>query len=422
MNRRSTTQMTKRLLAAAGLALVAQLSQAGPTKILFIGNSFTHGNAEPTLHYNAANVRDLNGGGRGGVPGIFKKLTDVVGLSYEVSMEAVSAQSLNYHYTAQISLIGSAKFDVVAMQDYSTLDIGTPGNPASLYANSKLIEQYIHQTAKNINANPNARVYLTATWARADQVYSTPGGYWNGTSIEKMNGDLHSAYYEAAAQDLNIAGINPVGDAFLMAVKNGVADRNPYDGIDGGKINLWNTDYYHASAWGSYLEALTIFTKITGRDPRTLGYDEAAIGLGVTAAQATSLQNIAYQAVQFDLPKAIGISGVPSGRCVDAPKTTDTSTLLLWTCTGSSNQQMIRRSNGTVEVHGRCLDVANGTTLALWICNGGGNQQWRFNADGTIVNVQTGLCLDVKGGGIDNNTPLQVWTCNNGAHQRWAIR
>jgi hypothetical protein len=299
MQYRFPTRAVKWLFVSSGLALVAQVSQAAdPTTILFIGNSFTHGNYQPTLSYNAANVHDLNGTGYGGVPGIFKQLTDQAGLNYDVSIEAVSGQSLQYHYNNKLAQIGSESWDDVVMHDYSTLNPSAAGNPASLYTYSKLLEQYIHG-GSNANANPDANVYLMETWARADQVYNTPGGYWNGTSIEKMGADLHNAYYNAAAQDPGFTGVIPVGDSFLLAIHSGVADSNPYDGIDPGKVNLWNVDSYHASAWGSYLEALMDFGQITGLDPRAVGAaDKAAKDLGISASQAVALQNIAYQELQ----------------------------------------------------------------------------------------------------------------------------
>ena len=34
-------------------------------------------------------------------------------------------------------------------------------------------------------------------------------------------------------------------------MQTGVADPNPYDGIEAGKVNLWTHDHYHASTHGS---------------------------------------------------------------------------------------------------------------------------------------------------------------------------
>lgn len=55
-------------------------------------------------------------------------------------------------------------------------------------------------------------------------------------------------------------------------------------------------DSHHASAWGSYPEALTVFGQVTGPDPRSLGANEAdATALGMSSGQALALQSMAYQ-------------------------------------------------------------------------------------------------------------------------------
>ncbi|WP_077034505.1 PEPxxWA-CTERM sorting domain-containing protein [Pelomonas sp. KK5] len=59
-------------------------------------------------------------------------------------------------------------------------------------------------------------------------------------------------------------------------------------------------DSYHASAWGSYLEALTDFGQVTGLDPRSLGAGEtAATALGISGTQAVALQSLAYEQLQI---------------------------------------------------------------------------------------------------------------------------
>jgi hypothetical protein len=272
-------------------------NQSSPTpakQILFIGNSFFHGEFEPTQHFNAANVVDLNGTGYGGVPGIFKQLTVDAGLNYSATIEAVSGQSLQYHYQNKLPLIGSKPFDVVVMADYSTLDQADPGNPAKLLKYSKLLEQYVHG-GTNPHPNPNARVFLMGTWARADQLYNTPGGHWYGQTVEQMATDLQNAYLQATAQDPVIEAVIPVGEADARAVTEGVADRNPYDNVVDGLVKVWNVDNYHASAWASYLEALVLFGRITGLDPRILSPDGAAPkGLGLTSVQASAAQTVAW--------------------------------------------------------------------------------------------------------------------------------
>ena len=56
--------------------------------------------------------------------------------------------------------------------------------------------------------------------------------------------------------------------------------------------------------YGSYLEALTIFGKITGLDPRSLGADEtAAAQLGITQAQVRVMQQLAFEQLAAPVPE-----------------------------------------------------------------------------------------------------------------------
>ncbi|MDR7269658.1 hypothetical protein J2X20_002287 [Pelomonas saccharophila] len=263
-------------------------SAQSPHRILFVGNSFLHGHMPPVLYYNAARVTDLNGTGYGGVPGVFKQLADDAGLHVEVASELVSGQTLQFHLNDKRALLTSRPWDIVVLQEYSTLSPQRPGDATTFIAAAGRLEAAVH------GVNPAARVYLLETWARADQVYRTPGGRWAGRTLEAMQGDLHAAYAQAMARAACIAGVLPVGDAALRAVLEGVADRNPYDGIDAGKSNLWGDDSYHLSAWGSYLEALVIFGRLSGLDPASLGGARAAgRDLGLTAAQIEAAQAVA---------------------------------------------------------------------------------------------------------------------------------
>jgi hypothetical protein len=136
-------------------------------------------------------------------------------------------------------------------------------------------------------------IRIMATWPRADQVY-LPKGAWYGKPIEAMAHDIRNGYDRAAAETAGITVV-PVGDAWMLAMRSGIADSNPYDGIDADKINLWTYDAYHASTYGYYLEALVLFGSITGRDPRSLGTNECSgFELGLSGAQVGALQQVAF--------------------------------------------------------------------------------------------------------------------------------
>lgn len=231
-------------------------AQAPLVKILFVGNSYTFARVAPALQYNAANVKDLTAGFNaidatgtnsfpvgsgvapnpcatpgtgcfephnwGGVPGIFKRLTDQDKLNYEVSLSTRNAATLRGQFlnTANANWdlrgnIAKDKWDIVVVQAQSDEPLAAGkaknGNFVSFSTYLDRIEQYIHvgtggttteseifgslanctaaTTANppgpglsaancgttrvipaNANANPNAAVYLFQSWARPDMV------------------------------------------------------------------------------------------------------------------------------------------------------------------------------------------------------------------------------------------------------------
>jgi hypothetical protein len=269
--------------------LVSWSTLASATDILFIGNSFTFAAGSIVRTWHADFVNDLNAQGIGGMPALFKAFTLQAGLKYDVSLETQGGVGIDWHLQNKLGVIDQRPWDIVVMHGYSTLDQKKPGDPATLIASTK-------QMAKVLaNRNPNVDVRLMATWTRADQTYEAKGA-WYGKSIAAMGGDVRAGYDQAAASAAPIVkGVIPVGDAWLRAMQSGLADPNPYDGIEPGQLDLWADDHYHASRYGSYLEALVVFGAITGRDPRSLGENEcAAFEFGLTTSQASALQQIAF--------------------------------------------------------------------------------------------------------------------------------
>ncbi len=302
-----------RLTAALVATALMQSSPAGSAtslSILFIGNSFTFAAGSPVHYYRADTVTDLNGEGIGGVPALFESFTRQAGLDYEVSLETRGGSGLDFHLAEKADVIGRRGWDKVVMHGYSTLDSAKPRDPAKLIATSARMAALLRQK------NPKVEIYLMSTWSRADQVYPAAGA-WAGTAIGVMARDVRAAYDKAAAEAAATA-VLPVGEAWIRAIDAGIADANPYDGIDAGKVDLWTYDHYHGSTYGYYLEALVIFGGITGRDPRSLGAAECSgFELGLSRAQVTALQQVAFDqlAVAGTIKAAPSASTATPARC-----------------------------------------------------------------------------------------------------------
>ncbi len=398
------------LLCAAALA--PGRAWADPVSVLFVGNSFTHGRYDPARNDNSGfdsgpgaasgpHVHDLlclsaatcsaaesvaatdpdsaaypplavtlrqkldylaatpaalyaETGPFGGVPGVFLQLTRDAGLSYDVSILAVSAatlagKSLNGS-AANSALIGSARWDRVVLQDQSFeplpatvlvdgQSVATRGDPASFQAGvAGLVAKIDAADAAAGRAAIPVTLYETQPIAsygyvsgRVDApIYgsstSAPGGlnapYVGAANpVAQMAADLHQAYLAAAARwnAANPAGsrldVALAGDAWVSAMALRVAQFDPFLPVEpGGEVDLWDGDAllacctapigYHPSAYGAYLDALVLFARITGHSPLVGAGGQAARMLGVGPAVALQLQLAAAATVVAGGPVA----------------------------------------------------------------------------------------------------------------------
>ncbi len=277
-------------VAAALMAVAWGSAEAQQSRtILFIGNSFTFGYGSAARHWRANTVTDLNHEGIGGVPALFEAFTEQMGLSYDVYLETRGGSAFDFHLQEKRAEITSRPWDVVVAHSFSTLDRDAPNDPTDLLVTGRQLADLMR------GVNPAVELYVTATWSRPDMVY-VAGTPWHGTSIEVMGRDVDRAYDRLAAEVPGVKAVNPVGEAFNRAMATGVADRNPYDGIDVGKVDLWTWDHYHASSYGYYLHALVVFGNVTGVDPKALGRGECSgYELGMSPDEVAALQQVAHE-------------------------------------------------------------------------------------------------------------------------------
>ena len=304
--------MKKLSVAVAVVLLVSGSAVAAGPSVLFIGNSFLFGSGSAVRFYRADTVTDLNHEGIGGVPALFKSFAQQSGLDFDVALETRGGSGLDFHLANKLTEIGSRPWDNVVMHGFSLLDAEKPRDPAKLIATSTQMAELLR------GKNPKVNIFLISTWPRADNVYPEKGA-WHGQSVEVMGKDVRAAY-DQAAKGAGIKTVIPVGESWLRAMQSGVADSNPYDGIEAGKLNLWTYDSGHASTHGYYLQALMIFGTLTGKDPRSLGDSEcSAYELGMSRAETKSLQQIAFDQlgsmVKTPAPPAATQKPAPARRC-----------------------------------------------------------------------------------------------------------
>jgi hypothetical protein len=155
----------------------------------------------------------------------------------------------------------------------------------------------------------------------------------------------------------------------------------------------------------------------------------------ILAALVAGLGSLLPQAALAAPPKGPGViasgpivaADSESPKCVaDAGNASSNDTpVTIWDCRSDAAQTWAFETDGTVRVHGKCLDIfqqgrGNRTQLELWACTGRGNQQW-WRDNGSLVNPASGKCLDDPRFNTTNGTRLIIYTCNGGANQRWGL-
>ena len=203
-------------------------------------------------------------------------------------------------------LIGGTNAECAAITGASTGTCGTLRNiPANAYA-SAATELYLYQTWARPNLVNAPFTTVTDPVTGAISFTDTPAtSYYD--SLGAMTDDLRDAYRLAATLagadgSGGVIGIAPVGESFMRAINDGIATPDMYAANAGsdGLIDLWFDDGTHASKYGSYLSALTLFGTLTGLNPALLGASEiAAAELGIRAADAVRLQRIASEQLGF---------------------------------------------------------------------------------------------------------------------------
>lgn len=213
---------------------------AGP-RVLFVGNSLTYVNDLPLV------VRALSKAAR-------------ADSAIRVGMVAYPDYSLEDHWArgdAQRAIASSGPWDVVVLQQ----------GPSSLESSRALLVDFASRYA-----------------AVARAAHATPAMYAVWPTIDRQQDFDRSAESYRIAADSVHALLFPVGDAWRAAWKRDAS------------LQLYASDGLHPSTEGTYLAALVIVQRLTGRSPlgmpASLAFDDGTRFV-INPAHAATLQQAA---------------------------------------------------------------------------------------------------------------------------------
>ncbi len=131
------------------------------------------------------------------------------------------------------------------------------------------------------------------------------------------------------------------------------------------------------------------------------------------------------------LPGATELVSKSSGRCLDVSGASNISgtKMIIWDCHGAGNQQFVGTANNELRLSSdtsMCVDIpensANGSSIQISKCDLSQHQQFNRLSNGAYQGVQSGLCLDVKGGISTGGTDVIAYSCNGNGNQTWTRR
>lgn len=246
-----------KVILGAALFVMACLPSAPPTEpysahtkhVLFVGNSLTYTND---------------------MPGVFRDLAIAGGYDVGVTTLAYPNVALIDFMTDgnAIATIGNGGWDYVVLQQGTT---SVPICRDTLVLAAQLMDPYIRRGG--------GKPALMMSWP--------------SSSRQQVFPNVHDSF-ALAAQTVNGLFL-PVGDAWLEAWK-----LNP-------GLSLYGSDGYHPSQLATYLGALVIYEKLTGKDARQLPVD---IRVGndrflLPAATVRQLQEAAHAANLLLVPPVV---------------------------------------------------------------------------------------------------------------------
>jgi Ricin-type beta-trefoil lectin domain len=117
------------------------------------------------------------------------------------------------------------------------------------------------------------------------------------------------------------------------------------------------------------------------------------------------------------------------GKCLDDKGNFSNrgTKVIIWGCNHGDSAQGWSFSSDELKHNGKCANIqgggGSGSKLILWSCTGASNEKWSHSSSGEYVSAETGhglLCIDDPAYSKSNGTQLIVYTCHNSSNQHWA--
>ncbi|HTX27674.1 MAG TPA: RICIN domain-containing protein [Streptosporangiaceae bacterium] len=122
------------------------------------------------------------------------------------------------------------------------------------------------------------------------------------------------------------------------------------------------------------------------------------------------------------------ISGY-GGKCIDdrGNSSSNGAEVIIWGCNHGDSAQGWTWTDYELRHNGMCANDpgygGSGSKLILYSCTGSSNEKWSHVAYGEFklyYSAKGSLCLDDPGYSKTNGTRLMVYKCNNGSNQHWS--
>jgi predicted alpha-1,6-mannanase (GH76 family) len=365
-----------------------------------------------------------------------------------------------YDITGDASYLQMAETDANYIHGYwdSTCGGGIWWSTAKTYKNAIENELFLELAAELHNRIPGDTTYLG--WADSEWSWFSGSGLINGshlvddglTSSCQISSTTNwtynqgviltglASYYQATGNSALLTTAESIANAAIGALTiNGIlvepcepncgADGPEFKGIFVRDLREFATIADTAAYNGFFQDQAASIEADDTNSAGQIGLDWSGPVADVTAtSQASGAAALVAALPQADVSPVEGaVTSGMSGKCLDdfGDSTANGAIADLWDCNGTGAQQWTV-SGDNLLVNGNCLDIigagstANGTLVDIWTCNSGANQDW-VAENGTLVNPQSGKCLDDPGFSTTDGTQLDIWSCNGGVNQQWAL-